>query len=208
MAFIALMPALAFVRRTLALPDERRHLLDAGFLERVRDDGVFINDVPGRFTQGYGVRLEDVEPFFANFGFEQLALLSAESLTIGLESELPALLGDAVLAGLVQKLAIDHAGDPGILGLARHLQYVGRRRPSRQSETHILTSGRQTGLGLYSSTGAARCSMRRATRSGSGPAQLRSAAGCRPMRLRRSPIRSLPRRSQGRFGALHRRLLS
>jgi len=140
-AFIALMPALAFVRRTLALPDERRHLLDAGFLERVRDDGVFINDVPGRFTQGYGVRLEDVEPFFANFGFEQLALLSAESLTIGLESELPALLGDAVQAGLVQKLAIDHAGDPGILGLARHLLYVGRGRPSRQSETHILTSG-------------------------------------------------------------------
>jgi ubiquinone/menaquinone biosynthesis C-methylase UbiE len=140
-AFIALIPALAFVRRTLALPDERRHLLDAGFLDRVLGDGVFVNDVPGRFTQGYGVRLEEVEPFFAKFGFEQLALLSAESLTIGLESELPSLLGDAVLARLVHQLAISHASDPGILGLARHLLYVGGRRPSRHSETHILTPG-------------------------------------------------------------------
>jgi ubiquinone/menaquinone biosynthesis C-methylase UbiE len=134
-AFIALMPALGFVRRTLAVPDERRHLLDAGFLERVMGDGVFVNDVPGRFTQGYGVRLEEVEPFFARFGFEQLALLSAESLTIGLESELPSLLGDAVLARLVHQLAISHASDPGILGLARHLLYVGRRRAGTPTRT-------------------------------------------------------------------------
>src|SRR5438874_1992473 len=85
-------------RVTLADADERRHLLDAGFLERVLGDGVFVNDVPGRFTQGYGVRLGEVEPFFARFGFEQLALLSAESVTVGLESELPALLGDPELA--------------------------------------------------------------------------------------------------------------
>jgi len=126
--FIALMPALAFLRRTLALPDERRHLLEAGFVERVLHDGVFVNDVPGRFTQGYGVTLDEVESFFAHFGFEQVALRSAESLTVGLETALPALLADERLGALVVELAIAHAGDPSILGLARHLLYVGRCR--------------------------------------------------------------------------------
>ena len=127
-AFIALMPILAFLRRTLAVPDERRHLPDPGFLERVLHQGIFVNGVPGRFTQGYGVRPDDVGPFFRGFGFEQLALLSTESLTVGVESELPVLLKDPVLARAVLQLAIDHAGDPGILDLARHLMYVGRYR--------------------------------------------------------------------------------
>jgi SAM-dependent methyltransferase len=126
--FIALMPALAFLRRSLALPDERRHLLEPGFNQRVLHDGVFVNDVPGRFTQGYGVKLEEVGPFFSRFGFEQVALLSAESLTVGLETVLPELLADEALHQLVFELAIGHAGDPSILGLARHLLYVGRCR--------------------------------------------------------------------------------
>src|SRR5438094_79969 len=82
------------------------HLLELGFLERILADGVFRNDVPGRFTEGYGVRPEEVEPFFTGFGFELLALLSTESLTVGLESELPTLLGDPTLARVVLKLAI------------------------------------------------------------------------------------------------------
>ena len=126
--FAALMPRLAFVRRSLSLPDERRHLLEPDFLERVLDEGVFLNDVPGRFTQGAGVEPSAVGPFFAGCGFESLALLSAESLTVGLESELPALLGDPALAPLVRQLAVEHAVDPSLLGLARHLLYVGRRR--------------------------------------------------------------------------------
>lgn len=123
-AFVALMPALAFLRRSLAMPDERRHLLEPGFIRHVLDDGVFINDVPGRFTQGYGVKLDDVGPFFSRFGFEQLALLSSESLTVGLETVLAELLTDEALRELVFQLAISHAGDASTLGLARHLLYV------------------------------------------------------------------------------------
>jgi S-adenosylmethionine-dependent methyltransferase len=131
--FVALMPALAFVRRSLAPPDERRHRLEPGFVERVLHDGVFVNDVPGRFTQGYGVQLDEVGPLdafarsFARFGFEQLALLSAESLTVGLEAALPELRADEALAKVVFELATGHAGDPSIFGLARHVLYVGRR---------------------------------------------------------------------------------
>ena len=60
--------------------------------------GVFVNDVPGRFTQGYGVRRDGVGPFVRRFGFAQLALLSTESLTVGIESELPVLLKGPELA--------------------------------------------------------------------------------------------------------------
>jgi ubiquinone/menaquinone biosynthesis C-methylase UbiE len=126
--FVALMPALAFLRRSLALPDERRHLRAPGFVERVLRDGVFVNDVPGRFTQGYRIKLEEVDPFFSRFDFEQVALLSTESLTVGLEAVLPELLADEALRQLVVELAIGHAGDPSILGLARHLLYVGHYR--------------------------------------------------------------------------------
>ncbi len=64
MAFVALMPRYAFLRRTMAIPDERHHLTQPGFVPRLLEDGVFINDIPGRFTHGYGVRPEDVGPFF------------------------------------------------------------------------------------------------------------------------------------------------
>jgi len=126
-ALVALMPRLAFLRRTLALADERRHLLEPGFVARVLEDGVFSNDVPGRFTSGYGARLEEIGPFFASFGLEQLTLLSVESLTVGLEAILPELLGDTRVAEVVLGLALAAAADPSILGLARHLLYVGRR---------------------------------------------------------------------------------
>ncbi len=126
-AFVALMPRLAFLRRTLAIADERRHVLDPSFVERVLEDGVFLNDVPGRFTQGYGVRPEEVGPFFAGYQFEQLALLSSESLTVGLEGALPALLADARLAEIVLELPQRWATDPSVLGLPNHLLYVGRR---------------------------------------------------------------------------------
>jgi SAM-dependent methyltransferase len=128
LAFVALVPRLAFLRRTLALADERRHLFEPGFVARVLEDGVFSNDVPGRFTTGYGARTEEIGPFFAGFGFEQLTLLSAESLTVGLEAILPELLGDARLREIVLQLAVQAAADPSILGLARHLLYVGRRQ--------------------------------------------------------------------------------
>ncbi|HEY3119532.1 MAG TPA: class I SAM-dependent methyltransferase, partial [Vicinamibacteria bacterium] len=63
-AFIALMPRYAFLRRTIALPDERGHLLQAEFLSQLLERGVFINDVPGRFTSGFGVLPDQITDFF------------------------------------------------------------------------------------------------------------------------------------------------
>ena len=68
-AFVALMPRYGFLRRSLAIPDERRHLTQPEFVSRVLEQGVFINDIPGRFTNGYGVSPEEVPAFFAQRGF-------------------------------------------------------------------------------------------------------------------------------------------
>ena len=128
MAFVGFMPRLALLRRTMALADERRHLLQPHFVEQLLVDGAFFNDVPGRFTHGYGARPEEVGPFFDQMGFDMLALLSTESITVGLQDALPDLLADESLAAVVLSLAIKYAQEPSILGFAHHLLYVGRRR--------------------------------------------------------------------------------
>ena len=127
-AFVALMPRYAFLRRTLDIPDERHHLSQPDFIERVLKEGVFINDVPGRFTDGYGVLPGEVAPFFERHGLTTLALLSAEGIAVNSQSALSELSTtdpDAYQSSL--DMIIRTAGDPSILGMATHLLYVGRR---------------------------------------------------------------------------------
>ncbi len=126
--FVALMPRYAFLRRTLDIPDERHHLAQPDFIERVLQEGVFINDVPGRFTNGYGVLLEDVTPFFEQHGFTTLALLSAEGIAVNSQCALSELsTSDPAAYQAALDMIIRTAGDPSILGMATHLLYVGRR---------------------------------------------------------------------------------
>ena len=80
-AFAALMPLYGFIRRSLAIPDERRHLTQTEFVSRVLEQGVFINDIPGRFTDGYGVIPAAVPAYFKENGFTMETLLSAQSKT-------------------------------------------------------------------------------------------------------------------------------
>jgi len=127
-AFVALMPWLAFVRRTIFLADERRHLADPDFVAALRDRGEFFNDVPERFTGGYGVRPEDVKPFFEGYGFATRTLVSTHGLANGIEDELIATCNtDPKAYDAAMRLVIDTAADPGLLGLAGHLLYVAER---------------------------------------------------------------------------------
>jgi S-adenosylmethionine-dependent methyltransferase len=126
--FVALMPRYAFLRRTLAIPDERRHLASPQFLARVLEEGVFENDIPGRFTGGYGVRPADVEPYFARHGFEARALMAAESIVPDLQEALGELASaDPDTCRATMDTLMSVAGDPCILGLASHLLYVGQK---------------------------------------------------------------------------------
>jgi SAM-dependent methyltransferase len=127
--FVAAMPRLAFLQRTIALPDERHHLLDAEWLRKLLEDGVFENEVPGRFSLGYGVESGELERLFGGHGFALLELISAESVSIGLESQVAEVLETSgpVSEGLL-RLMVDLGGDPRLFGTARHLLFVGRRR--------------------------------------------------------------------------------
>jgi SAM-dependent methyltransferase len=124
---VALMPRYALLRRTLWLHDERHRITQPGWVARLLDDGVFENDVAGRFTYGYGARPEEIGPFFAAHGFELQTLLSSEGITVGLQDVLPELIADEKLFEPVLKLVLESAADPGLLGLASHLLYVGRK---------------------------------------------------------------------------------
>lgn len=125
-AFVALMPRYAFLRRTLAIPDECHHLVDPDFVSRLLEDGVFINDIPGRFTNGYGVRPEEVAPFFDQYGFTRLGLLATEGVVVDIQRVLVELAEsnpEAYEAAF--EIVVCTASDPSILGMASHLLYIG-----------------------------------------------------------------------------------
>lgn len=127
--FVALMPWLGFVRRTICVADERRHLADPAFVAALRDHGVFTNDVPGRFTHGYGVRPAEVVPFFESYGFATRTFVSTHGFATGIETALAQMrLSDPDAYAAALELLIDTADDPGLLGLAGHLLYIGERR--------------------------------------------------------------------------------
>ena len=126
LAFVAFMPRYAFLRRTLAISDERRHLAQPDFVARLLEDGVFVNNIPGRFTNGYGVRPEEVTPFFEQYGFSALVLLGTESVIADIQRALFELAtSDPVAYQAAFAIIVRVASDPSILGMAVHLLYVG-----------------------------------------------------------------------------------
>jgi ubiquinone/menaquinone biosynthesis C-methylase UbiE len=127
--FVSAMTRLAFLQRTIALPDERHHLLDSDWLGRLLDDGIFENEVPGRFSLGYGVQSGEIERLFEGAGFQLIELVSAESASIGIETQVGEVLdtGGSVSRALM-RLMVDLARDTRLLGTARHQLFVGRRR--------------------------------------------------------------------------------
>ncbi|MGP8078979.1 MAG: class I SAM-dependent methyltransferase [Dehalococcoidales bacterium] len=130
-AFVALMPRYGFIRRSLAIPDERRHLTQPEFVARVLEQGVFINDIPGRFTDGYGVRPEKVPAFFAQRGFTKQTLLAAEGIVGDLQRILSELeQSDPATYQATLDIILKTADDPGILGTASHVLYIGKKDDS------------------------------------------------------------------------------
>lgn len=131
-AFIALMPRLAFLRRTIASTTGLSLLTQPGFVARVLEDGVFLNDRPGGFTGGYGVRPEEVEPFFARHGLTQITLLSSESIVPDLQGQIAALApSDPAAHRALFDALLQVAAEPSILGMSNHLLYVGRKADER-----------------------------------------------------------------------------
>lgn len=127
LGFVALMPRIAFLRRTLAMADERHRLGQADFVRRVVNEGLFENDIAGRFTNGYGVKPAEVAPFFEGYGFRTLDLLAAEGITVGMQRALVDLAeNDPRTYRAALEVIVRTASDPSILGMAAHLLYIGQ----------------------------------------------------------------------------------
>jgi SAM-dependent methyltransferase len=107
-------------------------LLEAGSrrladVQRVLDNGIYRNDEPGRFTEAYLHRPEEVVPFFAANGFETVRLLASQSFLYLAQEQVAELRErDARAYDALLDIAYQAATDPSILGIAGHLLYAGR----------------------------------------------------------------------------------
>ena len=128
MLAVMLMSRFALLRRTLAIADERHHLRDAEWLTRLLNDGIFSNDVAGRFNAGYGARPQEIAPFFESFGFRTKSLLATDGLLGGLADAAEELAAsDPAAHELLMRLASRTASDPALHGISGHLLYIGAR---------------------------------------------------------------------------------
>jgi ubiquinone/menaquinone biosynthesis C-methylase UbiE len=126
--FIALMSIYTFLRRTIALADEQHHLASNEFMSRLMNEGVFFNDIPNRFTSGYGVHPQEIAPFFEKHGLKTLDLLADTGFAAPVAQQLLDLAeADPKTYQGVMEIIIDTAEDPSIWGASTHLLYVGQK---------------------------------------------------------------------------------
>jgi ubiquinone/menaquinone biosynthesis C-methylase UbiE len=127
-AFIAFMPIYTFLRRTLALEDERRHLAQPEFMVRLMQEGVFLNDASGRFNAGHGVRPQAVAPFMEQHGLTTVELLADTGFAAPHAAQLEELARiDPKTHNQMMELIVNTANDPSLLGASIHLLYVGQK---------------------------------------------------------------------------------
>jgi SAM-dependent methyltransferase len=114
-------------------------LLEAGTrrladVRRALDDGVYRNDEPGRFTEAYLYRPEEVAPFFEATGFETLRVMASQSFLYLAQEQVAELHErDAEAYEALLDLAYEAATDPSILGITGHILYAGRLLPEGQA---------------------------------------------------------------------------
>ena len=128
-ACIALIPRHAVFRGLLADPAGRARLHDAAFMARVLEEGVFINDQPGRFTGVYGVDPRHPEAVLASTDLLPVATHAIEGFVGDLQSAAADLQIQAppAYAALLDAL---HASstDPSFFGTTNHLLLVAQKR--------------------------------------------------------------------------------
>ena len=126
--FFALIPWYGFVRRTIMTVDECRHLVDSAFVDQLTAAGTFLNDVPGRFTHGWGARPEEVPSWFESQGLATITLVASEGLASGIEEALIELRTTNPAAfTAAMRIITETATDPSLLGGSKHLLYIATR---------------------------------------------------------------------------------
>jgi SAM-dependent methyltransferase len=97
-------------------------------VRRALADGVYRNREPGRFTEAYLYRPDEVAPFFEASGFETVRLMATQSFLYLAQDQVAELHErDADAYAALLDIAYAAAGDPSILGITGHLLYAGTR---------------------------------------------------------------------------------
>ncbi|MFN2465132.1 MAG: class I SAM-dependent methyltransferase [Candidatus Dormibacteria bacterium] len=98
-------------------------------VQALLDDGVYRNPEPGRFTNAYLFRPEDIEPFFEGGGFTTARLVGSQSFLHLVQEQVADLRErDGAAHDLLMDVAYGASSDPSILGISNHVLYAGRRR--------------------------------------------------------------------------------
>ncbi len=128
LVFAAFMPVYGFLRRVLTRKDERHYLGDEDFMNRLINKGVFVNDIPGRFSSGYGIKPDRVAPFMRQYGFAQVELLSDSGFAGSHAQQIAELATENPEAHRrLMQVVIESASDPSNLGSSVHMLYIGRK---------------------------------------------------------------------------------
>jgi SAM-dependent methyltransferase len=105
----------------------------AARLDAVRallDDGVYRNPEPGRFTDAYLFRPEEIAPFFEAAGFTTERLVASQSFLNLVQEQVAELRErDEVAYDALIEVAYEASTDPSILGISNHVLFVGRAWP-------------------------------------------------------------------------------
>jgi S-adenosylmethionine-dependent methyltransferase len=97
-------------------------------VRRLLEDGVYRNQEPGRFTEAYLYRAEDVGLFFAAAGFEPLRVMASQGILNQVQEEVAGLHErDPEAYQELLEIAYQASTDPSVLGLSGHLLYAGRK---------------------------------------------------------------------------------
>jgi hypothetical protein len=96
---------------------------------RLMNEGVFLNDVSGRFSAGYGVRPPEVAPFMEKHGVKTVELLAETGFAAPHAEQFAELAeADPKTHTKVRELIVSTANDPSLLGASIHLLYVGQKQ--------------------------------------------------------------------------------
>mgnify|MGYP001791768332 CR=1 FL=1 len=95
---------------------------------RLLEEGVYRNDEPGRFTEAYLYRAEEVVPFFAGIGFEMVRVMASQGILNQVQEEVAGLHErDPGAYQALLEIAYQASTDPSVLGLSGHILYAGRK---------------------------------------------------------------------------------
>ncbi|RED65109.1 class I SAM-dependent methyltransferase [Cohnella lupini] len=128
--FVAFMPRLKHLATSLMYPEHWKPNDTVRGLSEFAETGIIDHKDEGRFTGAYYSRIEDIQPFMADHGFESIKLIASESIVGSMSPEqwdYWRQKGDEDFEAIL-RLVVEASESPYSLGASAHLMYIGRKR--------------------------------------------------------------------------------